>query len=86
MEGLDRPLLDDTPGRGRRFYAIQENDDGTVDVYLSPVVCVYSTDLGVTEYDITVRVVRGVVPWPELEEDIRARFYSWWENGEEINL
>ncbi|MBR4081134.1 MAG: hypothetical protein IKK21_05060 [Clostridia bacterium] len=86
MEGLDRPLLDDTPGRGRRFYAIQENDDGTVDVYLSPVVCVYSTDLGVTEYDITVRVVRGVVPWPELEEDIRARFYSWWESGEEINL
>ena len=86
MEGLDRPLLDDTPGRGRRFYAIQENDDGTVDVYLSPVVCVYSTDLGVTEYDITVRVVRGVVPWPELEEDIRARFYSWWESGEEVGL
>lgn len=86
MPNLNRPLLDDTPGRGRRFYAIQENDDGTVDVYLSPVVCRYSTDLGVTEYDISVRVVRGVVPWPELEEDIRARFDSWCESGEVIDL
>ena len=86
MPNLNRPLLDDMPGRGRRFYAIQENDDGTVDVYLSPVVCRYSTDLGVTEYDISVRVVRGVVPWPELEEDIRARFDSWCESGEVIDL
>lgn len=80
------PLPRITPGRGKRFYAIEENEDGTVDVYLSPVVCTYDTGLGVREYDISVRVVRGVVPWPELEEDIRARYNSWCESGEVIDL
>lgn len=66
----------------RRFYAIQPNEDGTVDVYLAPMICVYDTDLGVREYDITVRLVRGVVPWNGLEEDIRARYDAWCESGE----
>jgi len=86
MPRINRPLLDDTPGRGHRFYWIEDNGDGTVDVFLSPVVCKYSTDLGVSEYDISVRVVRGVDPWPELEDDIRARYNSWCESGEVINL
>lgn len=72
--------------RGRRFYAIEEQPDGTVDVYLSPVVCVYDTDFGVREYDISIRVVRGVTPWPELEDDIRQRYESWCEAGEVIDL
>ena len=50
MPRINRPLLHDTPGRGHRFYWIEDNGDGTVDVYLSPVVCKYSTDLGVSEY------------------------------------
>ncbi len=74
------------PAQGRRFYAIEQQDDGTVDVYLAPVVCVYDTDLGVREYDISVRVVRGVELWPELEDDIRARYEAWCESGEVIDL
>lgn len=74
------------PAKGRRFYAIEQREDGTVDVYLAPIVCVYDTDLGVREYDISVRVVRGVEPWPELEDDIRARYEAWCESGEVIDL
>ena len=71
---------------GRKFYAIDVQPDGTADVYLSPVVCVYDTDLGIREYDIQARVVRGVVPWDGMEDDIRARFDSWCESGEIIDL
>lgn len=70
----------------RKFYAIDVQPDGTADVYLSPVVCVYDTDLGIREYDIQARVVRGVVPWDVMEDDIRARFDSWCESGEIIDL
>lgn len=71
---------------GRRFYAIEPQMNGTVDVYIAPVICVYETDLGVREYDISVRIVRGVVPWPEIEDDIRARYDAWCESGEVIDL
>ena len=67
-------------------HAIDVQPDGTADVYLSPVVCVYDTDLGIREYDIQARVVRGVVPWDGMEDDIRARFDSWCESGEIIDL
>ena len=70
----------------RKFYAIDVQPDGTADVYLYPVVCVYDTDLGIREYDIQARVVRGVVPWDGMEDDIRARFDSWCESGEIIDL
>ena len=70
----------------RKFSAIAVPPDGTADVYLSPVVCVYDTDLGIREYDIQARVVRGVVPWDGMEDDIRARFDSWCESGEIIDL
>ena len=72
--------------RGRRFYAIEEQPDGPVDVYLSPVVCTYDTGFGIREYDISIRVVRGIIPWPELEQDIRQRYDSWCEIGEVIDL
>ena len=41
---------------------------------------------GLKEYDIRVRIVRGVIPWDGLEEDIRARFMAWSESGEVIDL
>lgn len=44
------------------------------------------SNLGIREYDISVRVVLGVVPWPELEADIRQRYNSWCECGEVIDL
>lgn len=69
----------------RRFYSIEENEDGTVDVYLAPNGTIYRTDEGV-EYDVDLRVVRGVEPWEGLEEDIRARYDAWCESGEVIDL
>lgn len=71
---------------GKKYYTIVPRDDGLVDVYLSPDVRAYKTDLGITEYDVSVRLVRGVVPWEGLEEDIRARYYAWCESGETIDL
>ena len=71
---------------GRRFYAIDPQADGTVDVYLNPDIAVYDTDVGVREYDARVRVVRGVVPFDGMEEDIRARFDAWCESAEVIDL
>jgi len=73
-------------GNPRRFYSIDDNGDGTVDVYLMPDVTVYPTEDGFKEYDIRVRVVRGIVPWDGLEQDIRARFMAWCESAEVIDL
>lgn len=69
-----------------KHYTIVPCDDGRVDVYLSPDVRVYDTDHGIKEHDITVCLVRGVVPWDGLEEDIRARYDAWCESAEVINL
>lgn len=80
------PDAREPPGKGRRFYTIQDNEDGTVDVYLMPEVSVYPIPDGFKEYDVRVRVVRGVVPTEDLESDIRARFAAWCESGEVINL
>jgi len=71
---------------GREFYCIEPQNDGTVDVYLVPAVRVYDTDMGIREYDISIKVVRGVEPWQGLEDDIRARFQAWCESGEAIPI
>lgn len=71
---------------GRRFYSIQTREDGAVDVYLLPRVYPMTTEDGITDYDISVIVVRGVHPWDGIEEDIRARFQAWCESGEVIYL
>lgn len=77
MKARDRP----SP---KRFYAIEWNEDDTVDVYLIPSSTIYETDLGIKECDVDVRVVRGVVPFAGIEDDIRARFDAWCESGEVI--
>lgn len=71
---------------GRKFYEIVPGSNGTVDVFLRPEVTVYDTDTGVKEYDVRVRVVRGIVPFPGLEDDIRARFDAWCDSAEVIDL
>lgn len=63
---------DGPPGGGRRFYSIQPNEDGSVDVYLRP------DDTG------QIRVVRGVTPYDGLDDDIRARYDAWRESAETI--
>ncbi len=70
----------------KKFYEIVPGDGDTVDVFLRPEVTVYDTDVGVKEYDVRVRVVRGVVPWDGLEDDIRTRFNAWCEEAEVIDL
>lgn len=72
--------------RPKKFYHIADNADGTVDVFLQPVVTVYHTDAGIDEYDVRVRVVRGIVPWEGMEDDIRTRFDAWCEEAEVIDL
>lgn len=73
------------PPKKRQFYLIQYEDDGTCTVFLQPDVTTYDAE-GVKEYDVKVRIVRGVIPYDGLEEDIRARFSAWCELGEEVNL
>lgn len=67
-----------TGNRGRQFYAIQTNCDGTVDVYLFPEA--------EHEYDMyaAITVVTGVIPWDGLEEDIRRRYDAWCKSGDII--
>lgn len=76
----------DRPGQGRWYFVIEPGEDGSVDVYLDPHVTTYETDVGVREYDATLRVVRGVVPWPGMIDDIRTRYDAWCESGEQITL
>ena len=68
------------------FYQICDNDDGTVDVYLALSNKNYKTEDGFTEHDATFSVVRGVVQWEGLEDEIRRRFYDWCEAGEKVTL
>ncbi|MDD2647336.1 MAG: hypothetical protein PHI27_06445 [Eubacteriales bacterium] len=72
--------------RPKNHYSIEDNGDGTVDVYLSPDFCVYRTRGGAIEYDATLYVMRGVEKFDGLEDDIRRRFYAWLESAERIEL
>lgn len=74
------------PIMGRRFYMIVPQDNGTVDVYLRPHVIPMSTSNGAVDYDVEIRVVRGVVPWDHLEDDVRRRYEAWCESAETIYL
>lgn len=68
------------------FYSIQQNDDGTVDVYLTPTVFPMMGPDGKKDFDIRVIVVRGVEPFDGLEDDIRARYSAWCASGEVVYL
>lgn len=70
----------------KKHYFIDPQKDGTVDVYLNPTVTNYPIADGFYEHDITFQVVRGIVPWDGLEDDIRHRYDAWCHSGETINL
>ncbi len=57
-----------------KFYSIIPQEDGTVDVYLSP------------ETPRRIKVVKGIVPWDGIEEDIRRRYSSWCFVGEDTEI
>ena len=70
----------------RHFYQIQDNGDGTADVYLRPEVLPERLDGTITDYDIAVLVVKGVQICEDLEEDIRARYDDWCESADVVYL
>ena len=45
-----------------------------------------TTPEGQTDYDVEVPVMRGVVPWDGMEDDIRARYEAWCESAQWICL
>lgn len=69
------------PSEGRHFYAVHENESGTVDVYLRPLV--EDPDDNINQ---TIYVIKDVEPFDGLEEDIRARYQDWCDSGELIIL
>ena len=69
-----------------QFYHIKPNDDGTVDVFLNPILHTLKTPDGFKDYDIIITVVRGVIPWTGIEDDIRARYKAWCESGEVVYI
>ena len=79
------------PCEGRHFYTIVPGREGTVDVYLNPAIEPMTTEGGITDYDIAVRVVHGVDPLDpqfggDLEGHIRAHYDAWRDSGEMIYL
>lgn len=73
------------PEKGRRFYTILGRADGLVDVYLDPHVYPMTVD-GMTDYDLSFKVARGVDPndYPDMEEHIRAHYEDWCEIAEAV--
>ena len=59
------------PAGGKRFYAILDNEDGTVDVILTPDILPMTTPEGNTDYDVKAVVVRGVEPFEGMEEELK---------------
>lgn len=72
--------------RGTQFYRIIDNEDGTVDVWLSPGMPIPKTVNGAAEYNIRLLAVRGIVKYRGLEKDIRRRYDAWCESAEVIEI
>lgn len=60
------------PGRLRPFYKIHENGDGTADIY-------FDGENGTVE-----RVMKGIIMYEGIEEDIRRNFDKWRQSAEVI--
>lgn len=66
------------------FYVIVPSCDDLVDIYLIPNGTIYPIWDGFKEYDIDIRIVRGITYYDGLEADIRARYPVWCSIAEEI--
>lgn len=75
-------------GRLRSFFDIVDNGDGTADIYFDKGTVFPMTDdiTGGCDVDILCRVLKGVVLFDGIEEDIRERYESWYESAEVIWL
>ena len=88
--GENRPSV---THHGRPFYRIVPTHDGLVDIYLSPgdAVPMFDDLTGRVDYNFRVLAVQGINPEDpqyggNLEEHIRANYYSWIESAEEIEV
>ncbi len=52
--------------------------DGYANLWLCRQVDTYLCG-GIREYDVDIRVVRGIEKTPEMEADVRLRFDAWWD-------
>ena len=60
-------------------YAVEKRADGLANLWLCRQVVTYTTEDGMREFDVDIRVMCGI-PENEIDEsDIRARFESWWD-------
>lgn len=66
------------------FYAIVPSSGDMVDIYLIPNGTIYPIQDGFKEYDVDIRIVRGIAYYDGLEEDIRARYSVWCDIAEKI--
>ena len=75
-------------GRLRSFFEIVDNGDGTADIYFDKGTAFPMTDdiTGGCDVDVLCRVMKGVVLFDGIEEDIRERYESWYESAEVIWL
>ena len=75
-------------GRLRSFFDIVDNGDGTADIYFDKGTVFPMTDelTGGQDVDILCRVLKGVVLFDGIEDDIRARYESWYQSAEIIWL
>lgn len=75
-------------GRLRSFYEIVDNGDGTADIYFDKgTVFPMNDDLtGKTDFDVLCRVLKGVVLFDGIEDDIRERYESWYQSADVILL
>ena len=68
----------------KSFYTIEDQGDGTCDVYLFPYCSGSEECSRASDYRCGFLVVRGIIPFDGMEEDIRRRFYAWVESGRYI--
>jgi len=65
-----------------KFYNIHDNGDGTADITLRP----YRKEARKEDEEEEIRIMRGVVLFDGIENDIRERFSAWCESAEKIIL
>lgn len=70
----------------KSFYRIIDNEDGTVDVYLTPAKAIPVQGAGRMDYKLQLLAIRGVVPFPDMESDIRERYDDWCASAEVIEI
>lgn len=86
MRRLHNDNLARDPPYNRKFYHIELRDDGLVDIYLMPIKYHYDADCGLLARDVNLYVIHGVVPWKDIEDDIRERFESWCKSAIRLDI